>query len=186
MSLMTKNILFVFEGRNTEPAILENLRHFFITEKDNIIVEAIFDAEIFQFMKQIKEDPFLDLIVLLKKKVLIILYWINIKKVDLKKWNIEDWYECITENFIRCFILQHGSFENLEQLDANVIESYLKQNSILQSQLNFYLKKSGRIVIISVFALFILDYYGSSLYNKLNIHEPMNKSCSYNCLKSDF
>ena len=61
------NILFIFEGEVTEPRILDNLKKVFFSEKSNKVFYAVYGAEIFQLAQKVKEDPYLDIIVLLKE-----------------------------------------------------------------------------------------------------------------------
>ena len=272
---MSKKILLIFEGKSTEPEIFSSIKKYFFKESENYFIESIFDAELFQFIKCIKEDPYLDLIGLLKQRgkwndildkyestedftsiylffdhdahshldnvsiqdyhqsineIISIFndetengklyisypmveavrdplvepqecsadccsyislntqYKYNVntfcKKQDFKKWTLKDWHECITENIIRCIVLQKNDFSVINGLSYELMYPCLEQSSLLQRQLDFYLRKEGRIVVISAFAIFIQEYYGKSLFEQLNFADRMNKYCSYFCLKS--
>lgn len=271
---MSNTILFVFEGERTEPQVLENLKKNFIGKYNNTIIESIYDAELFQFMKQIKDDEYLDLVGLLKERYdgnpilekydssedfseiylffdhdahshqenvciedyhkqieevltlfdnetengkLYISYPMveavkdtlvsdqdctndccayvvlntkykqlvdkNCRQVSFYKWTKEDWYDCISENLIRCYVLQKNDFTDFAKTSYKEFSAFINQIEILHKQLDFYKAKNGKIVIISGFALFLIEYYGLQLFNKLDFHNNSGKYCNYTCLK---
>jgi len=66
--LKPNNILFVFEGEVTEPAILDSLEKYFFPKTENAIIHAVFGAEIFQLAQKLQKDEFLDLPGILKEE----------------------------------------------------------------------------------------------------------------------
>jgi hypothetical protein len=64
---MIDTLLFVFEGRKTEPIIFDNIKKVFFAGTDKSMIYAIFDAEIYQLWKALKDDPYVDTFVILKK-----------------------------------------------------------------------------------------------------------------------
>jgi hypothetical protein len=63
---MSNNILFIFEGANTEVRIINNLQKYFINE--NVNVHCVYGGEIYQIFKKIKDDDDLDTFSLLKER----------------------------------------------------------------------------------------------------------------------
>lgn len=65
---MSNTILFVFEGEKAEPKILQALENYFFKTQSNVIIKAVYGAEIYQLWKDCNEDSDLDLIGLLKER----------------------------------------------------------------------------------------------------------------------
>lgn len=63
---MSNNILFVFEGENTEEQIVYSMQKFFVN--DNTVVKCVYGAEIYQIFKDILADEDLDTFNLLKER----------------------------------------------------------------------------------------------------------------------
>lgn len=61
------NILFVLEGKKTEPQIISSIKKHFLNQK-NEIVECVYGADVYQLYQQILEDEFLDIFELLKER----------------------------------------------------------------------------------------------------------------------
>jgi hypothetical protein len=61
-------ILLVFEGEKTEPHIYNSIQDNFFGKDQSPIIYASFKAEIYQLWMQIKDDPFLDLLELLRER----------------------------------------------------------------------------------------------------------------------
>lgn len=59
------NILFIFEGEKTEKQIADNLTKYFINE--NIVVQCAYCANIYRLYKELEEDEYLDVFLLLKE-----------------------------------------------------------------------------------------------------------------------
>ncbi|WP_172380938.1 hypothetical protein [Vibrio sp. Vb339] len=55
---MSSTILFIFEGKKTEPNIASNLAKFFINEESNSLLKASYGFNIYQLYKKIKNDPY--------------------------------------------------------------------------------------------------------------------------------
>ena len=60
-------ILMVFEGQKTEPIIVNNLKRYFLNEKQNTIVYALYGNVIYDIYEKLSEDDFLDFIPVLKE-----------------------------------------------------------------------------------------------------------------------
>jgi len=65
---MADIILLVFEGEKTEPRIFDSLRKTFFGSEKNSIIQATYNAEIYQLWKQVRDDGFLDLLELLRER----------------------------------------------------------------------------------------------------------------------
>ena len=63
---MSNNILFVFEGKSTEYKITKSLEKHILTE--GLFIKCAFDAEIYQFYRELKNDDFLDSFTLIKNR----------------------------------------------------------------------------------------------------------------------
>jgi len=68
-----KYILMVFEGENTEPQILENLKKYFLNESDKRIVKAVYGTVIYSLYEEFficdEFDEDLDLFTIIKEKL---------------------------------------------------------------------------------------------------------------------
>lgn len=66
-------ILMVFEGENTEPQILENLKKYFLNESDKRIVKAVYGTVIYSLYEEFficdEFDEDLDLFTIIKEKL---------------------------------------------------------------------------------------------------------------------
>ena len=60
-------ILMVFEGQKTEPIIVNNLKRYFLNEKQNTIVYALYGNVVYDIYEKLSEDDFLDFIPVLKE-----------------------------------------------------------------------------------------------------------------------
>ena len=65
---MANVILLVFEGARTEPVILNSLLRFYLNKPERTIVKSIFGSTIYSLYHTIKNDPDLDLFLLLKER----------------------------------------------------------------------------------------------------------------------
>lgn len=63
---MSKKILFIFEGENTEEQIVLNMQRFFLNE--DLYVKCIYGGEIYQVYKEILADKDLDTFNLIKER----------------------------------------------------------------------------------------------------------------------
>lgn len=61
---MSNNILFIFEGRNTEKSVTDNLTKFFVNE--NTVVTCAYCTTIYKMYADISDDEYLDTFSLLK------------------------------------------------------------------------------------------------------------------------
>lgn len=61
MLLMSSTVLFIFEGRRTEPNISNNLARFFINEESNSLLRASYGCNIYQLYTKIKDDPYIEI-----------------------------------------------------------------------------------------------------------------------------
>lgn len=66
-SMAESIILFIFEGKKTEPSILTNMLTHFL-QRENQIVHEVYEANIYQLWKEIKENEYIDIVSLLKSK----------------------------------------------------------------------------------------------------------------------
>ncbi len=81
--MSTINILFIFEGADTEDIITKSLEKYILKEKP--IIKCVFGAEIYQLYREIKKDNDLDTFNLLKEK--------NVNKEILKNFRRNDFAE---------------------------------------------------------------------------------------------
>ncbi len=65
---MADIVLLVFEGERTEPRIFDNLNQTIFDSGSTSIIHATYNAEIYQLWKKVKDDPFLDLIEILRER----------------------------------------------------------------------------------------------------------------------
>lgn len=65
---MSDVVLFIFEGRKTEPRILDNFKENFFEKGSDFMYYATYNTNIYQLYNEVKEDIFLDLIEILKEK----------------------------------------------------------------------------------------------------------------------
>lgn len=65
---MAETILLVFEGEKAEIGIFNKIKKFYFNNEKNSVVHASYVAEIYQLFKAVKEDPFLDIVELLRKR----------------------------------------------------------------------------------------------------------------------
>ncbi len=64
---MSTRILFVYEGKDSEPRVAKNLQDIFF-DSTKIIVECVFGGEIYQLYSKLEKDSDLNLIGLLKER----------------------------------------------------------------------------------------------------------------------
>lgn len=62
-------MLLVFEGKRTEPNIVQNLSKYFINEPNHRIIIACYGSNIYKLYQELKKDDYLDLFELLKEQV---------------------------------------------------------------------------------------------------------------------
>ncbi len=65
---MADTILLVFEGERAEPKIFDSLKKTFFGSETNSIIQASYNAEIYQLWKQVRDDEFLDVVELLRER----------------------------------------------------------------------------------------------------------------------
>jgi len=75
-------ILLIFEGKKTEPDIFDNIKKVFFNKNPKPIFYAIWDCDILSLYKEIKEDRYLDTLLLLQEK--------DNKNKDIKNLKRED------------------------------------------------------------------------------------------------
>ncbi len=63
---MSNVILFVFEGRKTEPQIFESLKKHFFSSNSNTILFATYNTSIYSLYNKIKDDDYLDIFYFIK------------------------------------------------------------------------------------------------------------------------
>ena len=65
---MLNKILFIFEGKRPEKQISDSIQRHILQHESNIVVECVFDAEIYQLYNKIKDDEFFDTFELVKQR----------------------------------------------------------------------------------------------------------------------
>lgn len=65
---MSNNILFVFEGNETEKQVVDSLQRFFVNEKTKTIIKCAYCGEIYQIYNEISTDEDLDTFNLIKER----------------------------------------------------------------------------------------------------------------------
>jgi hypothetical protein len=65
---VAETILLVFEGEKTEVRIFNKIKKLYFSDEKNTLVHASYNAEIYQLFKAVNEDPFLDIVELLRQR----------------------------------------------------------------------------------------------------------------------
>jgi hypothetical protein len=65
---MANTILLVFEGEKTEVRIFNKIRNLYFQNEKNTVIHASYNAEMYQLFRAVNEDPFLDIVELLRKR----------------------------------------------------------------------------------------------------------------------
>jgi len=65
---MAETILFVFEGERAEPRLFRLIQPHFFPKEKHPIIHLCFGGEIYQLLEQLRNDPYLDLVELLKER----------------------------------------------------------------------------------------------------------------------
>jgi len=65
---MADIVLLVFEGERTEVRIFNKIKQLFFQNEENTIIHASYNAEIYQLYKMIEDDPYLDIVELLRER----------------------------------------------------------------------------------------------------------------------
>ena len=112
-----------------------------------------------------------------KNKVEMENYIVNIKKntkykelvnknsdfTDLRKFRYEDWEFIINENLNRCIFL----FEIEEKINYYIYTNRITQESIFNRQLDKYISKEEKILVLSAFPFFLIEYFGDEFFKKI-------------------
>ncbi|WP_324270434.1 hypothetical protein VKN79_00190 [Fusobacterium polymorphum] len=113
---------------------------------------------------------------LLKNKVEIENYIVKIKEnnnyknfvsknsdfTDLRKFKFEDWKFIISENLKRCLFL----FELEKSINYAVYNNIINQKSIFNKQLDKYILKEEKVLVLSAFPFFLLEYFGLEYFGE--------------------
>ena len=111
---------------------------------------------------------------LLKNKVEIENYIVKIKEnnnyknfisknsdfTDLRKFKFEDWGFIISENLKRCLFL----FE-IKNLNYEIYSNIINQESIFNKQLDKYISKEEKVLVLSAFPFFLIEYFGEEFFS---------------------
>lgn len=111
---------------------------------------------------------------LLKNKVEIENYIVKIKEnnnyknfvsknsdfTDLRKFKFEDWGFIISENLKRCLFL----FE-IKNLNYEIYSKRIDQESIFYKQLDKYISKEEKVLVLSAFPFFLIEYFGEEFFS---------------------
>ena len=65
---MSDIILLVFEGEKTEVNIFNSLKNEFSTSESSTVLHATYNTSIYQLWKQLKDDPYLDIVEILRDR----------------------------------------------------------------------------------------------------------------------
>ena len=111
---------------------------------------------------------------LLKNKVEIENYIVKIKEnnnyknfvsknsdfTDLRKFKFEDWGFIISENLKRCLFL----FE-IKNFNYEIYSKRIDQESIFNKQLDKYISKEEKVLVLSAFPFFLIEYFGEEFFS---------------------
>lgn len=111
---------------------------------------------------------------LLKNKVEIENYIVKIKEniiykelvsknsdfTDLRKIEYTDWRFIISENLKRCLFL----FE-IKNINYEIYSNMINQESIFNKQLDKYISKEEKVLVLSAFPFFLIEYFGEEFFS---------------------
>jgi len=103
----------------------------------------------------------------------------KIDYMHVKKYTKDDWFYIIIINIIKANYL----INNLDSIASYIEYTSLNQPTIFNNQLIKFIKKSNRVIILSSFPFFIIDYFGEKLFTEI-ISNPINKTCMFMCIKN--
>jgi len=116
---MSSSVLFIFEGKKTEPNIANSLSDFFINEKSNSLLKASYGFGIYQLYKKLKDDPYIELYDIIVEEIL---KRDKITPSDQEVLNIKD-YDNISDIYLFFDYDCHCSNANDEHL-ASMLEHF--------------------------------------------------------------
>ncbi|WP_010263345.1 hypothetical protein [Treponema primitia] len=102
---------------------------------------------------------------------------------DIKKLDNSAWYYLTAINIQRTYCLVNSNFKVISNYEE--IKEWFESNTIIRLQIHenqvkkFIIPKS-EMVALSPFPLFLLNYFGSSLFNNIHCSETL-KNCSFFC-----
>ena len=79
---------------------------------------------------------------------------------DLRKFKFEDWEFIISENLKRCLFL----FE-IKNLNYEIYSKRIDQESIFNKQLDKYISKEEKVLVLSAFPFFLIEYFGEEFFS---------------------
>ena len=80
---------------------------------------------------------------------------------DLRKFKFEDWKFIISENLKRCLFL----FELEKSINYAVYNNIINQKSIFNKQLDKYISKEEKVLVLSAFPFFLIEYFGEEFFS---------------------
>jgi hypothetical protein len=101
---------------------------------------------------------------------------------DIRKFELEDWHYLTAINVQRTFCLVNNEYKAVS--DYREIENWFVDDPDIRTiihtnQYQKYIKTKSVIVALSPFPLFLLDYYGKRLFDKIEL--KILKNCSFAC-----
>jgi hypothetical protein len=102
---------------------------------------------------------------------------------DIKKLDRSDWYYLITVNIQRAYCLVNCDFRiisNYEEISEWFEKNTLIRIRIHENQVNRFIIPKSEVVALSPFPLFLLNYFGASLFNNIK-SLCILKNCSFFC-----
>ena len=79
---------------------------------------------------------------------------------DLRKFKFEDWEFIISENLKRCLFL----FE-IKNINYEIYSKRIDQESIFNKQLDKYISKEEKVLVLSAFPFFLIEYFGEEFFS---------------------
>lgn len=79
---------------------------------------------------------------------------------DLRKFKFEDWKFIISKNFKRCLFL----FE-IKNCNYEIYSNIINQESIFNKQLDKYISKEEKVLVLSAFPFFLIEYFGEEFFS---------------------
>ena len=80
---------------------------------------------------------------------------------DLRKIKYEDWELIISENLKRCLFL----FEIEKNINYDIYNNMINQESIFNKQLDKYISKEEKVLVLSAFPFFLIEYFGEEFFS---------------------
>jgi hypothetical protein len=102
---------------------------------------------------------------------------------DIKKLDKSDWYYLAAINIQRAYCLVTGGFNTISHYEE--IKEWFESNTIIrlwihENQVKKFIGPKLAVVALSPFPLFLLNYFGNSLFNDIRCSEIL-KNCSFLC-----